>query len=426
MTHGSPPGRGAPRNIGLAVTAYIAVVAAVGLGLTAAALRVEGLVVGPTLLVLLLLASSAWWSGPVVVQSRVRLTFSSIVLLSAMALLGPAGAGVVGIVMGPLQRGNVRPRARIFNTGQFATLGVVGGAAYLLAGGTTDATGLHGASEIIRYVGIPILVADVVQLALNLLLLAGIVRISQGVPMRVQIGRLVRGTGPAYLGYGVVAFLLVVLWQPAGLGPGAVVLVLAPLLVARWAFGQFAEEVRAQERALHVLVAAVEAKAPHLAGHSARVAELSAWMAEHLGLGPGAVADTRVAGMLHDIGQTTLPTAVVRGSGPDHDAALAAYPGRGADLLRELTFLSGSLGPIARHRDVARPEPQDGPDALPARIVGVADEFDLLTEVGAPDGGVLSPAQAIAVLRDGALAGPELVSALESALVRRAVVGGDA
>ncbi len=425
MTHGSPPGRGAPRTIGLAVTAYVAVVAAVGFGLTAVALRVEGLVAGPTLLVLVLLAGSTRWSGPVVLLGRVRLTFSSIVLLAAMALLGPAGAGIVGMVMGPLQRGNVRLRAHIFNTGQLATLGVVGGAAYRLAGGAVDASGLRGADEIIRQVGIPILVADVVQLALNLLLLAGIVRVSQGVPMRAQIGRLARSAGLAYIGYGIIAFLLAVLWQPAGLGPAAAVLVLAPLLVARWAYGQYAEEVGAQERALHVLVAAVEAKAPHLAGHSARVAELSGWMAEHLGLGPTTVADTRVAGMLHDIGQTTLPTAVVRGSGPEHDAALAGYPERGADLLRELTFLSGSLRPIAQHRAAGPLTPEDGPDALPARIVGVADEYDLLTEVGTPDGEVLTTDEAIRVLRRTGVAGPDLVPALESALARRAVVGSE-
>jgi HD-GYP domain-containing protein (c-di-GMP phosphodiesterase class II) len=426
MTPGSPSERGAPRTIGLAVTAYVASVTAVGFGLTAVALRVEGLVVGPTLLVLVLLAVLTWWSGPVVLQGQVRLTFSSIVLLSAMALLGPAGAGLVGIVMGPLQRGRVPVRARIFNTGQSATLGVVGGTAYLLAGGARDATELRGAVEILVHVGLPLLVADIVQIAVNLLLLAGIVRVSQGVPMRVQIAGLARSTGLAYIGYGVVAFLLVVLWQPAQLGFTAAALVLAPLLVARWAYGQYAEEVGAQERALHVLVAAVEAKAPHLAGHSARVAELSERMAEHLGLGPIAVADTRVAGMLHDLGQTTLPTRIVRGFGPEHAEELRTYPERGADLLRELTFLSGSLRPIAQHRHAVQSAGDDEPDTLPARIVGLADEFDLLTEVGTPDGEVLTRAEALTMLRESGLAGPELLPALESALTRRSVAGGEA
>ncbi len=424
MTEGPPPARAAPRRLGLLSDTYIGVVTAVGLGLTAVAIHVEGVPTGGTLLVLVLLAVLTYWSGPVVIDGRVRLTFSSIVSLSAMALLGPAGAGIVGIVLGPLQRGVVPLRARLFNTGLFATLGVVGGTAYLLAGGHRDSSGLSGAGEISRHVGVPILVADLVQVAVNLLLLAGVVRLTQGVPMRVQVSRLAQSTGAAYLGYGIVAFLLVILWQPAHVGPAAAVLVLAPLLVARWGYGQYAEEVGAQERALHVLVAAVEAKAPHLVGHSERVATLSASMAEHLGLRSQVVADTRVAGMLHDLGQTTLPTAVVRGLADGGGAALTTYPERGASLLRGLSFLTGALTPIAEHRrSIDEPGEVVAGDDLPARIVGLADEFDLLTEVGTPDGGVLRRSEALAWVRESGVASADLVRALESALARQAVVG---
>jgi HD-GYP domain-containing protein (c-di-GMP phosphodiesterase class II) len=426
MADGSPPARDAPRRIGLGAALYITVVTAVGLGLTAVAVRLDGIAVGPTLAVMVLLAVLTWWSGPVVVDGRVRLTFSSVVLLSAMALLGPAGAGLVGIVMGPLQRGTVPLRARVFNTGQSATLGVLGGMAYQVAGGSADATMLVGAVDILRHVGFPLLVADVVQVVVNAALLAGIVRLAEGVPMRVQATRLLGSTGPAYVGYGIVAFLLVVLWQPAGVGPTAAVLVLAPLLVARWAYGQYAEEVGGQERALHVLVAAVEVKAPHLAGHSARVAELSASMAENLGFGPQGVSDTRVAGMLHDLGQTTLPTAVVRGVDARSRRALAEYPARGAELLRELSFLAGSLPPIAEHRSALHPDVARPLGATPARIVGVADEFDLLTEVGTPDGAVMPRGAALARLRETGAADADLVRALESALARRSVAGGEA
>ncbi len=424
MSDGTSPAAGASRRLGLGTAAYIALVTAVGLGLTAVAIRVQGIPTGTTVAVLVLLAVLTWWSGPFVDDGRVRLTFSSVVLLSAMALLGPAGAGVVGIIMGPLQPGDVPLRARLFNTGQSATLGVLGGAAYLAVGGRTDAGDLVGADEILRYVGGPLLVADLVQGVVNLALFAGIVRVAEGVPMRAQIGRLVAGTGASYLGYGVVAFLLVVLWQPAGVGPVAAVLVLAPLLVARWAYRQYGEEAAAQQRALHVLVAAVEVKAPHLAGHSARVADLSAAMAEHLGLRPQAVDDTRLAGMLHDLGQTTLPTSVVRGLGDRPGSGLDSYPERGAALLRELNFLSGALGPIAEHRSALRRGVPDVSSELPSRIVGLADEFDLLTEVGSPDGGILSRAEALEWVRGAGLADAELLRALESALARRPAAGG--
>ncbi len=258
--------------------------------------------------------------------------------------------------------------------------------------------------------------ADVAQAVINLLLLAVVVRISLGVPMRSQILLVLRSTGVAYVGYGVIALIMVVLWRPADLGPAAAVIVLAPLVVAQWAYRQHAEELRGQERALDVLVAAVEAKAPRLAGHSARVAELSGRMAEHLGLSPQQVADTRVAGMLHDVGQTSLPTPLVRTLDLTDPAPRGTTPRRGAAILGDLEFLRGALDPIRRHQGgVAVASGL----SLPARIVGIADVYDLLTQVGAADGGLHAPSQARDILATRAKDDPTIVRALDAALARR-------
>ncbi|MEO5608881.1 MAG: HD domain-containing phosphohydrolase [Ornithinibacter sp.] len=397
-------------------TAYVGTVAMIGVLLAVVAIARRGVVIDETFVVLGLLAGLTWWSGAVVVDGTVRLTFSSVVLLAAMALLSPGGAGLIGILLGPIQRGTVPLRARVFNTGMSATLGVLGGTAYHVAGGVPDSSDLVGAHEILNRIGYPILVADLVQVAVNLILLAGVLRMSEGVSMRPQVLRLLRTTGPAYLGYGVVAFLMVVLWQPAGLGPWSAVLVLAPLLVARWAYTQYAEEAKGHERALLVLVAAIEAKAPHLAGHSARVAELSALVAENLGLRGQVVQEARVSGMLHDLGQTSLPTDLVRRRGAT--AALVDYPARGAALMEDLSFLSGSLQAVARHRDALALEL--GTVGLPAAVVGLADEFDLLTQVGTAGGQVLEASAALERLRALPVAREDLMRALEGALSRRA------
>lgn len=409
-----------PRPSHVLTGTYIAVVVALGLGLTAYAITTQGLVIDQTLVVLVVLAALTWWSGPRV-DSRFFITFLSIILLAAMALVGPAGAGVVGIVAGPLERGRLSLRARVFNLGMTATYAVLGGYAYVAAGGRTDSSDFVGAVDIVQHVGIPILVADLVQVAVNLVLLVGVIRLNDGGSMRVRAWQLLRSTGPSYLGYGVVAFLMVVLWEPADLGPASVVLVLAPLLVARWAYAQFAEEAKSHEQALDVLVAAVEAKAPHLGGHSARVADLSGHMAEHLGLRGQVISDTRVAAMLHDLGQTTLPTGLVRGVGLGTGGPLDAYPARGVEVLRGISFLSGSLDSIARHREALRlPARLEGPD--PALVVGAADEFDMLTEVGTPDGGVLDVSEALERLREAPGVREDVVQALQHALARRGSV----
>jgi len=408
-----------------ALSVFVAVVFTAGLGATAAAIRIDGLVMDVALAVLLVLAVLTWWQGSIgLTTNSVSLSFSSIVLVASMALLGPAGAGIVGILVGPLQRGKQPWRARLFNTGMFSLLGVFGGVVYRAAGGVVGGAGLTGPWEIARAVGLPILVADVAQALANLLLIAMVVRLAQGVPMRTQIWRLLVTSGPNQLGYGVIAFILVVLWEPVGLGPFGVVLVLPPLLVARWAFNQYSDEVKGHERALGVLVGAVESKAPHLVGHSARVAQLGVHMAESLGLRPAVVADIRAAGMLHDLGLTTLPTATVRRESVGASVALGDYPQRGARLVQEVGFLAGSVDAVAHHREAVGSGAEGAALGLPALVVGLADEYDLLTEVGSPDGRVLTHDEAMAALRARSPNDHGLLPTLEQALVRRANVAG--
>src|SRR6478609_7203852 len=370
------PSRRASRRVGLATNVYVGAVAVVGVCLTAAAIRLDGLAFDATFWVFALLAMLTWWFGSMEVDAgRVNLSFTGIVLLAAIALVGPAGAGIMGLIMGPFEQGRAPLRARVFNTGMFAIMGVVGGVAYMAVGGVPGGDARIGTREIVRHIGLPLLFADVVQFVINLVLIAIVVRLAAGLSMRTQMGRLLESAGPAHLGYGVIAFIMVVLWGPARLGAASVFLILPPLLVAQWAYGQYAEEVKGHERALDVLVAAVEAKAPHLVGHSGRVAELSASMAEQLGLRAQTVADVRVAGML--------------------DA-------------------------ITHHREAVSPDSPPGDElSLPALIVGLADEYDLLTEVGTPDGGLVTSDAAVVLLRGTRAGRDDVIRALEHALSRR-------
>lgn len=419
-TEASPHEGEAPRRVAYATNTYVGIVAASGVLLTAVAIRLVGIQLDATFWVVMLLAVLAWWVGSVDI-GRASLSFTGIVLLAAMSLVGPAGAGIVGMVMGPLVIGRAPLRAMVFNGGMFSTMAVVGGFAYVAANGVPGDKAPVGTWELILAVGIPLLVADVVQFAVNIVLLAAVVRLASGQAMRTQMGHILSsGGGPAHLGYGVIAFIMVVLWGPAGLGSASVFLILPPLLVAQWAYRQYSEEVKGHERALEVLVAAVEAKAPHLVGHSTRVAELSASMAEHLGLRAQVVADTRVAGMLHDLGLTTLPTGLVRSTGVVGGGGLRGYPARGVRLLRGLTFLSGALDAIAHHREAVVPGVRETVPSVPALLVGLADEYDLLTEVGTPDGALVEREEALELLRGTPAGRKELLQALEHALSRRA------
>ena len=53
-------------------------------------------------------------------------------------------------------------------------------------------------------------------------------------------------------------------------------------------------------------------------------------------------------------------------------------------------------------------------------IVGLADEYDLLTEVGTPDGQLFTSDEAFTLLRQTRAGREDLLRALEHALTRRA------
>jgi len=361
------------------------------------------------------------------VGPRIAFSFLSIIVISSTVLVGPAGSAVVGAVSMAFERGDRPVMVRAFNSGMFALQGVVGGWVYLLLHGQTSLSFVQGPGPLLLQVGLPLMAADVAQMLVNAVLLSGVVRLSSGVPSRRFIVQILTNSGIAYIGYGFIGFLFVILWLPADVGPFSAVLILAPLMVARWAFVQFGEEQRAHERALSALVTAVETKDPFARGHSARIAQLAEWMAAPLAMGAQEAQALRFSAMLHDVGKVGVPTRVLRARNrPSREdmEALTRHPELGVELVRQIDFLAQSLDGIRHHHERwdGRGYP-DGlaRDAIPlaSRVVAVADAFDALT-TPRPGRPALSSAQALAEIerRQGQQFDPLVVGALGAALER--------
>ncbi len=319
------------------------------------------------LVVLALLGSLTYWL-PTSSDGRSHFTADNVVVLAAIPIVGALGAGVVGLVMTGLTTRRIPLRRRLFNMAMVSSSAMVGGLAYAASGGSFGLVGLHDPKELLWQVGLPIVVADVVNLIVNAILVAGVIRVTAGVPIPLQLRGMLTGSGPSQFAYGIIAFLVVIMWIPGELGPVAVLVALAPLAGALWALLQYGEERDARERALGALVTAIETRAPHLEGHSGRVSDLAALMAQELGLGPKEVADVRTAGLLHDLGRVVV--APGRESPDETDGAAL----RGAAMLQSLPFLAGAssvLGEVARVGDSV------GAGSLAAEIVRAADEYDL-------------------------------------------------
>ena len=409
------------------VALYTAAVAGVGLGVTAATWAGNPPGDYARLLILISLGILSVLLRDQDPSARVTFSFLSIIVISSTVLVGPAGSAVVGAVSMALERGHRPVMVRVFNSGMFAIQGVVGGLVYLRLGGQTDLTLAQGPKSLLLEVGLPLMAADVAQMLVNAVLLSGVVRLSSGVPPRRFIVQIMTNSGVAYIGYGFIGFLFVILWLPADVGPFSAVLILAPLMVARWAFVQFGEEQRAHERALSALVTAVETKDPFARGHSARIAELAEWMAAPLAMGAQEAQALRFSAMLHDVGKVGVPTRVLRArSQPTQEdlEALTRHPQLGVELVRQMDFLAQSLAGMRHHHERwdGRGYP-DGlaRDAIPlaSRVIAVADAFDALT-TARPDRPALTTEQALAEIeaRQGAQFDPWVVGALRTALER--------
>ena len=188
----------------------------------------------------------------------------------------------------------------------------------------------------------------------------------------------------------------------------------------------------AQERlsvaTLEALVNALEAKDPYLRGHSARVADLSAGVAAHLGRSDEEIEVVRTAGRLHDIGKIGIREEILNKQGPLSDEEYEHVKQHvlvGSQILAPLVHLQDVITYVRSHHErwdgFGYPDRLAG-EAIPlgARIIGAVEIFDALT-TSRPYQEKMSPEEAVERMRDlvGTAIDPEIHDALEAVVSRR-------
>lgn len=358
-------------------------------------------------------------------RDMLSISLGSVAALASIPLVGVWGAVLVALSAAAAQdsqsTGIVK---RLFNGSQLALSAGAAGGAYLALGGTTD-LGVDSFPSVL----FPILVADVVHCGVNGALVSVIVGLDRRVsPIRVFQGSMAHSV-LSYLAYGLFGVSLAVLWDGAGVGPAAAVLLLLPLFVARWAYAQYAEEQQAYDSTVRALMAAVETKDLYTRGHSERVSAASVLIARQIGMREDRVASLRYAGMLHDVGKLGVPTRVLQKSGrltESEYAAVQRHPVQGLEIVREIEFLDEALAGIMHHHErmdgLGYPMGLEG-DQIPefARVISVADAFDSMTTTRSYRG-ARSIEEAVVELRR--CAGNQFDVLLVEALVQAVEVAG--
>lgn len=359
---------------------------------------------------------------------HVFVNLHSIVLLASVPLVTPSGAMMVHAI-GALWRYRTMPSRAVFNAAG-PVVGVFLAALALVAldvpmGASATSSGSEIALEMLVLTG--------VLAVSNAASLITVLRLTEGRPVRSSARNLVPRVALGYVGYGVAAFLVVLLWSVVGLGWFSVLLVLPSLMLAQWALMQYVDEADAYEVLLAGLVEALDTHVPGSRARSRLCADVARAVAESLRLRPDDVDTVVSVARLHDIGLLELPGGTV--SSGRHEgacavdrssaAALLRHPEVSASMLGEVSFLADALPGICAHHE--RFDGSGYPDGLAgeqipltARIVAVADAWASL--VHPRDGSrPLRPRAALEQCRrwSGTALDPRCVEALDLALSRQ-------
>ena len=327
--------------------------------------------------VLLLVAEAL----PVPMLRGGTMTIASILDIGAILLFGPWVAGALDLVTAiPAQVFILRqrPGEAALNAGLYASTTILAGSAYLAAGG-----GL-GAPELGRDL-LPVLIAGSLYFMLN----TGAVSLVLGTRTGDSPGRIWRQQFRDGLPQHVLSIGFGLLFAQVRIAAGipGVLLLVLPLLFARFALRLYADlkgDLVSFVRALSVALDAVD---PYTHEHSVRVAEYSVRVARHLGIREQEVETIHYAALCHDIGKIAQRPDVIRkpyALDDEERRLMMRHPEAGARIVGQIRALRAAATMVRTHhwRPDGRGYPQGlTPSEVPlgARIIHACDAFDAMT-----------------------------------------------
>lgn len=170
-------------------------------------------------------------------------------------------------------------------------------------------------------------------------------------------------------------------------GAWIAMIMLLPLLLARYAWQLYLDSKRQQDRLISAFVSTMEAKDTYTQGHSERVGEFAEMIARQLGLGEKQLMTLREAAVLHDVGKIGIEDYILRKPGPldpEERNKMQEHPMIGVKIVEQVGLAPEVIEIIRQHHE--RPDGKGYPYGLTAenicqgaKILGVADAFDAMT-----------------------------------------------
>lgn len=156
-------------------------------------------------------------------------------------------------------------------------------------------------------------------------------------------------------------------------------------------------------RTVRSLIEAIDARDHYTRSHSQKVSYYALKIAERLGLSMKEVENLRQACELHDVGKIGIDDRILTKPGPLNDEEweqIRLHAVKGAQILEPLTFLEDVVMIVRQHHE--RYDGKGYPDGLKgeeivlgARIVNLADAYDVMTSARTYRKEILSKQEAI-------------------------------
>jgi HD domain len=392
----------------------------------------------PAALAVLLIALaflSEWFS---VELSDGTLSASTVAIVLAMGLLGPAPAaacGIAAVIISSTTR-RVAFGQWLINLATFAAVPFGGG---LAVRGISEHFHLLQAGETNSFVlGLVLLGVFAATLVINFVLIGLRTFVEEGRSLRRQLPEFVPLL-PGELAAGALACILAVAYRSAGfpalVAAIAVLLIFQHLTVALLRSEDRAEQLQARSRqlvglqlgVLRTLVRALEMRDESSGRHAAAVSAYATALGDELGCDESMLDVIRAAGLLHEIGKFTWPDRVLHADSiaQEDQPIIESHPQVGSVLVGALDGYGPVADAILYHHE--RMDGRGYPAGLigeeiplTSRIVAVCSTFDAMSRRQGYRAG-MSREEAIAELQLAARSGqldPALVETFVTLLER--------
>jgi putative nucleotidyltransferase with HDIG domain len=203
-----------------------------------------------------------------------------------------------------------------------------------------------------------------------------------------------------------------------------VFLMLAPLLLARYAWKLYLYSENARARLIKAFINSIEAKDKYTLGHSERVSKYATDIAKKLNLPDEQIKDVKIAGMLHDIGKIGIADEILNKPArlsKDEFEEMKRHPSIGTWILNNLNLSENTINAINYHHErfdgKGYPLGLKGKElSLSTQIVSLSDAYDAMTS-DRPYRKAMSHREAIAELKkcSNTQFNPELVDLFDQA-----------